>query len=91
VDEALAVVEQALADCLSVPLWACSAEDVVSYLDRVQGLEQRLAALKLALVREVDARGVALLQGAPSMVAWLRDRHRVSPGATQRGIIRCSA
>ena len=86
VDEALAVVEQAVDRCLVVPLWARSPEAVVGYLDRVQALEQQLAALKLALIRDVDGRGVALEQGAASLVSWLRDRYRVSGGAANRAV-----
>jgi hypothetical protein len=86
VDEALAVLERAIADCLSTPLWARSSEQVVGYLDRLQVLEQGLAAVKLAMLREVDARGVAQLQGAPSLVSWLKDRHRVAGGAAKRWV-----
>jgi hypothetical protein len=86
VDEALAVLERAVGDCLSAPLWARPPEEVVGYLDRVQVLEQRLAALKLALIREVDASGEALRQGAPSLVSWLKDRHRIAGGAAKRWV-----
>jgi hypothetical protein len=86
VDEALTVVEQAVDRCLSASLWARSPEAVVGYLDRVQALEQQLAALKLALIRDVDRRGVALEKGAASLVSWLRDRYRVSGGAANRAV-----
>ena len=85
-DEALAVIDEALTTCLAVPLWARSADEVVGYLDRVQVLEQRLAGLKLRLVREVDSLGVPQKQGASSTVSWLRDRHRVSGGAAKRSV-----
>ena len=69
-----------------LPLWARSPEQVVGYLDAVQVLEQRLAGLKLRLVREVDSLGVPQKQGAASTVSWLRDRHRVSGGAAKRAV-----
>jgi len=87
VDEALAVMERAVGECLSTLLCARSSEQVVDYLDRVQVLEQRLAAVKLALLREVDARGVAQRQGATSLVSWLKDRHRVAGGAAKRWVL----
>ena len=86
VDEALAVLDEALSQCLAVPLWARTPQQLAGYLDRVQALEQRLLAVKLALVREVDALGVAQQQGAANMVAWLRDRHRISGGAAHRTV-----
>ena len=85
-DGALAVVDEALERCLAVPLWSRSPEQVVGYLDRVQELEQRLAGLKLHLVREVDSLGVSQRQGAPNTVSWLRDRHRVSGGIAKRTV-----
>jgi hypothetical protein len=41
-------------------------------------LAQQVAAAQLALVREVDARALAVRQGATSTKVWLRDRLRVS-------------
>jgi hypothetical protein len=67
-------------------LWARSPDEVVGFLDRVQVLEQRLAGLKLHLVREVDSLDVPGKQGAASMVSWLRDRHRVSGGSAKRTV-----
>jgi Domain of unknown function (DUF222) len=84
VDGSLAVMDKAVEECLSVSLWARSPEELVEYLDRVQVVAQRVAALRLALVREVDARGVAVAQGAPSTLAWLRDRLRISGGEAKR-------
>lgn len=78
------VMDKAVGECLSVALWARSSDELVGYLDAVQVLAQRVAALRLALVREVDARGVPALQGAPGMLAWLRGRLRVSGGEAKR-------
>jgi Domain of unknown function (DUF222) len=84
VDGSLAVMDKAVEECLSVSLWARSPEDLVEYLGRVQVLAQRVSALRLALVREIDARGVPAAQGAPSTLAWLRDRLRISGGEAKR-------
>jgi hypothetical protein len=86
VDGALAVIDEAVQECLSVALWARTPEQVVGYLDAVQVVEQRLAGLKLHLIREIDNLGVAQKQGAASTVSWLRDRHRVSGGAAKRSV-----
>ena len=85
-DGALAVLDGAISQCLAVPLWARTPEEVVGYLDRVQVVEQRLAALKLALIRQVDSLDVARHDGAANTVSWLRDRHRVSGGAASRAV-----
>jgi Domain of unknown function (DUF222) len=53
-------------------------------LDLVFVLEQRLTAMKLALVAEVEGRALAAEQGASSTAAWLRERFRISPGAATR-------
>ncbi|HLL67857.1 MAG TPA: DUF222 domain-containing protein, partial [Micromonosporaceae bacterium] len=83
-DAALAVLEEALDECGSVLLGAVPEASLVAYLDRVQVIAQRVAAVHLGLVREVDARGVAAAQGASSTTAWLRDRHRISGGAARQ-------
>ena len=58
-DEALALLDKAIEECFSVPLWARSSEEIVGYLERAHAIEQRIAVLCLGLVREVDAREVA--------------------------------
>ena len=83
-DEALGVLEQTLDGCLSGGLFALSANDLVSHLDRVQVLLQRLAALRLGLVREVDARGIGVGEGASGTAVWLRERWRVSSREASR-------
>ena len=80
------MIDEALERCLAVPLWARSPDEIVRYLDRVQLLEQRLAGLKLHLVREVDSLGVPQKQGASGTVSWLRGRHRVSGGVAKRTV-----
>ncbi|MEU8420641.1 DUF222 domain-containing protein [Micromonospora sp. NPDC048835] len=82
--EALAQAEGAVADCLDTPSWALPEHDLVAALDAAHRLEQRLAAVKLALVRELDGRGTATAQGASSTEVWLRDRLRLGVGAARR-------
>ncbi|MGC9670473.1 DUF222 domain-containing protein [Planosporangium sp. 12N6] len=84
--EALAVLDRAVRECRSVPVWAWSDATVVGALDRVRVLAARLAALQLALVREVDARGVAAAQGASGTGAWLAGRYRMSPAEAGRQV-----
>lgn len=83
-DEALTRLERAVEECLSGSLFALSSNDVLACLDRVQVLSQRLAAVQLGLVREVDARALAVEDGATSTGSWLRFRWRCSPGAVSR-------
>ncbi|WFE49148.1 HNH endonuclease signature motif containing protein [Micromonospora sp. WMMD1155] len=82
--EGLAQAEAAVADCLDASVWALPEHDLVAALDAAHRLEQRLAAVQLALVREVDGRGTALTQGASSTAVWLRDRLRLSVSAARR-------
>ncbi|WP_430501054.1 DUF222 domain-containing protein [Micromonospora trifolii] len=82
--EELAQAEAAVADCLDAPTWALPEHDLVAALDAAHRLERRLAAVRLALVREVDGRGTAVTQGASSTAVWLRDRLRVNVSAARR-------
>ncbi|MET8524939.1 DUF222 domain-containing protein [Micromonospora sp. NPDC005172] len=82
--EGLAQAGAAVADCLDAPAWALSEHDLVAALDAAHRLAQRLAAVQLALVREVDGRGTARAQGASSTAVWLRDRLRLDGSAARR-------
>ncbi|WP_328655206.1 HNH endonuclease [Micromonospora sp. NBC_00330] len=82
--EGLAQAEAAVVDCLYAPTWALPEHDLIAALDATHRLEQRLAAVKLSLVREVDGRGTATAQGASSTAVWLRDRLRLRVGASRR-------
>ncbi|MFF5175857.1 DUF222 domain-containing protein [Micromonospora sp. NPDC000089] len=87
---AVAVLDEVLDDLVDVPAWPLGEAELVASLDAVHAVEQRLAAVKLALVREVDGRGVATAQGASSTAVWLRDRLRVS-GRSARELVRVAA
>ncbi|WP_342672584.1 HNH endonuclease signature motif containing protein [Micromonospora mirobrigensis] len=80
----LARAEAALRSRLEEAPWALSEAELVDALDAVHALEQRLAAVRLALVREVDGRGTAVAQGASSTAVWLRDRLRLTVPAARR-------
>ncbi|MET8549414.1 DUF222 domain-containing protein [Micromonospora zamorensis] len=82
--EELTQAEAAVADCLDAPTWALPEHGLVAALDAAHRLEQRLAAVKLALVRELDGRGTGTAQGASSTAVWLRDRLRLSVSAARR-------
>ncbi|MEW2141723.1 DUF222 domain-containing protein [Micromonospora vinacea] len=82
--EALAQAEVAVTDCLDAPTWALPEHDLIAALDAAHRLEQRLAAVTLALVRELDGRGTATAQGASSTAVWLRNRLRLGVGAARR-------
>ena len=87
----MAQLERVVEECLSVPVFALSSKELLSCVDRVQVLAQRLAAVQLGLVREVDARALAAEDGATSTGSWLRFRWRTSPGVTSRMVKLASA
>ncbi|MFF5173161.1 DUF222 domain-containing protein [Micromonospora sp. NPDC000089] len=76
--------EAAVAACSHAAVWAAGEADLVAALEAAHRTEQRLAAVKLALVRELDGRGTATAQGASSTAVWLRDRLRLDVGAARR-------
>ncbi|MET7864813.1 DUF222 domain-containing protein [Micromonospora taraxaci] len=82
--DALKQAEAVMAACFETPAWATSERDLVAALDATHRLEQRLAAVKLSLVRDLDGRGTATAQGASSTAVWLRDRLRLGVGAARR-------
>jgi hypothetical protein len=75
--EELAQVDAAVTACVDRPAWTLGDGELVAGLDAVHAAEQRLAAVKLALVREIDGRGLATAAGASSTGAWLRERLRM--------------
>ncbi|MET8041638.1 DUF222 domain-containing protein [Micromonospora sp. NPDC005215] len=83
IDE-LAGAESAVATCTDASAWALSEGDLITALDATHRLQQRLAAVRLALVREVDGRGTAVAQGASSTAVWLRHRLRLDVAAARR-------
>jgi hypothetical protein len=82
--EALARAGEVISPCVDAPMWALPEADLLACLDAVHVLEQRVAAVKLGLIREVDGRAVAGGHGASSTAVWLRDRLRIGGGSTRR-------
>ncbi|MEH1166216.1 DUF222 domain-containing protein [Micromonospora sp. CPCC 205539] len=82
--DALAQAEAAVAVCTDAATWATTEHDLIAALDAAHRIEQRVAAVKLTLVRELDGRGTATAQGASSTAVWLRDRLRLGVGAARR-------
>ncbi|MFJ5598699.1 DUF222 domain-containing protein [Micromonospora parva] len=83
IDE-LVRAEAAVVSCADAAAWALSERDLIAALDATHRLQQRLAAVQLAVVRELDGRGVALAQGASSTAVWLRERLRLDVSAARR-------
>jgi hypothetical protein len=86
VRETLAVMRKALDECPAPSLLGLSLGEVVSCVDDLQVVVRRVAAMQLALIRQIDAVGVAAELGATSTVAWLRDRYRLS-GSTASKLV----
>jgi hypothetical protein len=74
VDARLESVDEVLTSSLC--FW--SDTQLIDRLDALHALSQRIAAAELALVREIDGRGVPRAQGAANITGWLRDRLRIS-------------
>ncbi|MGW3784838.1 DUF222 domain-containing protein [Micromonospora chokoriensis] len=75
---ALAQAGGAVNDCAQASVWALSDSELLASLDAAHVLAQRLAAVQLGLVRELDSRGLATAQGASSTAIWLRERLRLT-------------
>ncbi|MET7670150.1 DUF222 domain-containing protein, partial [Micromonospora luteifusca] len=82
--EELTQADDAVAACVDAATWALPEHELIAALDAAHHLEQRLAAVTLALVRELDARGTARAQGASSTAVWLRERLRLTIPAARR-------
>lgn len=89
-DGRLTAVVEAVDACAGVQPWGLDSAELVDALAAVHRVEQQLAAVMLALVREVHARGVATGEGASSTAVWLRQRLRMSTGTAGR-LVRLAA
>src|SRR5690349_1712539 len=75
---------EALDECQARAVFGLSLDEAVSCVGKINVVAQRVAAVQLALVRQVDSLGIAAAMGATSTVSWLRDRHRISGGSASR-------
>ncbi|WP_430499762.1 DUF222 domain-containing protein [Micromonospora trifolii] len=82
--EELAQADDAVAACADAAAWALPEHELIAALDAAHRLEQRLAAVKLALVRELDGRCTPRAQGASCTAVWLRERLRLTVPAARR-------
>ncbi|MFF5057031.1 DUF222 domain-containing protein [Micromonospora sp. NPDC000663] len=82
--EELARADDAISACVHAPAWPLPEHDLIAALDAAHRLQQRLAAVTLTLIREVDGRGTARTQGASSTAVWLRERLRLTVPAARR-------
>ncbi|MET8119425.1 DUF222 domain-containing protein, partial [Micromonospora sp. NPDC005291] len=82
--EELAQAEDAVAACATAASWALAEDELIAALDAAHRLEQRLAAVKLTLICEIDGRGTARAQGASATAVWLRERLRLTIPAARR-------
>ncbi|MET7948350.1 DUF222 domain-containing protein [Micromonospora sp. NPDC005324] len=82
--EELAQADEAIAACVDAAAWALPEHDLIAALDAAHRLQQRLAAVTLTLVRELDGRGTARAQGASNTAVWLRERLRLTIPAARR-------
>ncbi|MEU8422229.1 DUF222 domain-containing protein [Micromonospora sp. NPDC048835] len=82
--EELAQAEDVIAACTTAATWVLPEHELIAALDAAHRLEQRLAAVKLALIREIDGRGTARAQGSSSTAVWLRERLRLSVPTARR-------
>ncbi|KAB1928877.1 DUF222 domain-containing protein [Micromonospora noduli] len=76
--EELAQADDAISACVDAAAWALPEHELIAALDAAHRLQQRLAAVTLALIREVDGRGTARTQGASCTAVWLRERLRLT-------------
>jgi hypothetical protein len=81
--EALGRVRSAAIGCADAPSWSLSDADLVACLVAAYEAEQALAAVRLHLIRQADARGIPAGDHATSCASWLRHRLRVSGPAAQ--------
>ncbi|MGW1450584.1 DUF222 domain-containing protein [Micromonospora sp. NPDC002411] len=82
--EELAQADDAVAACVDTAAWPLTEQELVAALDAAHRLQQRLAAVTLTLVREIDGRGTARAQGASTTAVWLRERLRMTVPAARR-------
>ncbi|MFB9237981.1 DUF222 domain-containing protein [Plantactinospora siamensis] len=84
--DAAAGVMRAARACADASVWPLPDAGLIATLDTIHRAERLLAAAKLTVVREVDGRGLARVQGASSTAVWMRDRLRI-PAAEARRLV----
>jgi len=82
---AVRVVRAELAGGCDVGAWSLSDEDILCVLDEIVAAEARLAALRLAVVAEVDGRDLGVAE-ATTTAGLLRGRLLMHPSTTKRTV-----
>jgi hypothetical protein len=65
-------------------LWTVPGPDLLEETAELHRLLCAVDAVLHGMVREIDTRGAATAQGAPTTQAWLRERLHLHPGAAKR-------
>jgi hypothetical protein len=81
---ALERLRRAVTDCANTPVWSLPDADLLTCLDTVHQAEQALAAIKLHVIRQIDAPDVPSADLARTSAAWLRARLRIRPDSSKR-------
>lgn len=84
--ETLEQLRTAAADCASAPTWPLPDGELLTCLTTVVRVEQALAAARLHLIRQVEARDLPAAQHATGTAGWLRDQLRVSGPTARRWV-----
>jgi hypothetical protein len=77
---------QLLADACGRAMFALSDNDLVTVLDHAYAIATTAQLLQSHALAEIQGRGLPAVHGATSTTAWLRGRHRISPGAASRQV-----
>lgn len=83
----VAVVREAFGRLVEAPLWQLADEDTLVLVRELTAAVAQGEAARLAAVREVDARGAAVVTGASSTTAWLTGVLLERPGAAKRAVV----
>ncbi|MFC7242858.1 DUF222 domain-containing protein [Catellatospora aurea] len=75
--EGLTQAGRMVAACVDSSVWSLTDSELITSLDSARALRERLAAVELSLVRELDARAVPAAHGASSTAVWLREHWRI--------------
>ena len=90
-DAALVEMAEAVGALAERPVLPAGDADLVRRLETVHRAVRQLAAVELALVREIDRAAVASRAGASSTTAWLTQRLLLNPGAARRLVLTAAA
>ena len=90
-DDELDRVAEAVDALAARPVLPAGDATLIRRLETVHRAIRRLSGVEVALVREIDAAGVAVRVGAPSTAVWLGLRLLLAPGAARRTVALAAA